>query len=128
MEGAFLDKFRGVLFVADYDDTLLNSQAEITPENRDAIEYFVGNGGIFTVSTGRAFLAFKNHIGKVPINAPVVLSNGAMIFDFQKNVPIFNSFLPQRVQCDCRKIISAFPDIGLRYTMKTKFFRIILTS
>ena len=40
-----MGRFRGVLLATDYDDTLYSTNATISPENRQAIEYFVAEGG-----------------------------------------------------------------------------------
>lgn len=45
--------FDGYLLVSDMDGTLLNSNGKLSEENKKAIEYFVDNGGQFTLATGR---------------------------------------------------------------------------
>ena len=45
--------FEGYLLVSDMDGTLLNSEKKISKENLNAIDYFVKEGGTFTVATGR---------------------------------------------------------------------------
>ena len=50
-----MGRFRGVLLATDYDDTLYSTNATISPENRQAIEYFVAEGGKFCISTGRSY-------------------------------------------------------------------------
>ena len=45
-----MGKFSGKLFVSDMDATLLDSEHRISDENREAIEYFISEGGRFTVS------------------------------------------------------------------------------
>lgn len=47
-----LGKFEGVLLASDFDDTLVGSDCEVSRGNREALEYFVREGGRFTVSTG----------------------------------------------------------------------------
>jgi len=107
-----MGKFEGVLLCSDFDDTLTNSAGEVSRENYDAIKWFVDNGGVFTVNTGRAVPAFRHRFGLVPINAPVVLSNGAIIYDFEKETNLYTSLLPERVRPDCAEIASAVPEIG----------------
>ena len=82
-----MGKFDGVLFFADYDDTLYNSSHTVSPENRTAIRYFMERGGRFSVATGRAHRTFTPQIEKedIPLNAPVVLSNGAAIYDYAED-------------------------------------------
>jgi len=39
---------------------LLNSKLEVSEENIKAVSYFVDNGGIFTIATGRMELGQEN--------------------------------------------------------------------
>jgi Cof subfamily protein (haloacid dehalogenase superfamily) len=119
-----LGKFHGVLLVSDFDDTLIGSgrrlleQTPVKPDyrlsekNKDAILSFMSQGGRFTIATGRSHLTFLPQVPMVPMNAPVVLSNGAALYDFQKDRLLFQSSLPNRAVDDLRKLIREFPDIG----------------
>ena len=60
-----------------------------------ALDYFTREGGTFTVATGRAHPTFAPHAGCAPINAPVVLSNGSALYDFQQGRMLKQTFLPQ---------------------------------
>lgn len=107
-----MKKFDGVLLVSDFDDTLYNSKLKVSPENLEAIRYFMENGGRFTVATGRAHNAFAAQTAVVPLNAPVVLSNGSSIYDFQKDEYVIQTYLAPSVREDCGEIIAAVPEIG----------------
>lgn len=98
-----MGKFNGVLLVSDFDDTLYGSDLRVSEENRRALDYFTGAGGIFTVATGRAHPTFAPHAASVPINAPVVLSNGACLYDFQADRVVRETFLPRRAAGTCRR-------------------------
>ena len=80
-----MGKFDGVLFYTDYDDTLYNSAHTVSPENHAAIRYFIEHGGRFSIATGRAHRTFTPQIERerLEFNAPVVLSNGAALFDYE---------------------------------------------
>lgn len=109
-----MGKFDGVLFASDYDDTLYNSQLTVSPENRAAVRYFMDNGGRFTVATGRAHRTFTPQIEKerLEFNAPVVLSNGAAIYDYAAGRYVVRSRLhpdtPQRMEELCAR----FPELA----------------
>ena len=107
-----MGKFDGVLFVSDFDDTLYGEDMRITRENREALAYFTGNGGVFTVATGRARPNFAPHAGSVSINAPVILSNGSALFDFRTGEMVYETFLPDRVRADMEEVARAVPEIG----------------
>ena len=85
--------FDGVLLASDFDNTLIYTEEalrsgvavpELSPENRAALEYFMAEGGRFTVATGRALAAFLRYAGSIPMNAPAVVCNGAALYDFEK--------------------------------------------
>jgi len=107
-----LGKFRGVLLVSDFDDTIYTADCVLPPENVRAVDYFVREGGLFTIATGRAFSTMAPNVGLLPINAPVVLSNGSALYDFQKNRLIHETFLPERVRQDVMEVARAFSAVG----------------
>lgn len=108
-----MGKFDGVLLVSDYDDTLVTGDVRVSPENADAIRYFTGEGGYFTIATGRAHRTFATEVHKVPINAPVVLSNGAAIYDFLADRWVVELPLPPQAADDLSALCAAFPTLGV---------------
>ena len=91
-----MGKFDGVLLASDFDDTLVSSDCVLSPGNRAALEYFTREGGRFTVSTGRARRTFAPYASSLPINAPVVLSNGAVLLTSPPGGPWWTSPSPPR--------------------------------
>ena len=77
--------FNGYLLVSDMDGTLLNSNGRLSKENIAAIEYFVDNGGKFTLATGRMLPSVKRHIEKIKVNLPVIMYNGTKVYDYNTN-------------------------------------------
>ena len=49
-----MGKFNGVLLASDFDDTFITGDLVVPPENLRALNYFTGEGGTFTIATGRA--------------------------------------------------------------------------
>lgn len=86
--------FSDVLLTVDYDRSLTGPDSTIPERNIEAIRYFIENGGSFTVNTGRSLpMAAKNIVGKVPVNAPLLLYNGSADYDaatgqFTRVVPL----------------------------------------
>ena len=109
-----MGKFDGVLFFADYDDTLYNSAHTVSPENRAAIGYFIENGGYFSIATGRAHRTFTPQIKKegLLLNAPVVLSNGAAIYDYASDRYLLDSALPKGAPAVLARLCGEFPALG----------------
>ena len=76
-----MGKFDGTLICTDLDGTLLRNDKTVSPENREAIAYFMAEGGYFTFITGRMPYFVKDILAKVSINAPFGCINGAGIYD-----------------------------------------------
>ena len=87
-----MGKFSGLLMVSDLDRTLFGDKSVklILPENNTAIEYFIENGGFFTFATGRSLVAARELTVDIPKNAPAILFNGQMIYDFNKDHILFS--------------------------------------
>ena len=109
-----MGKFNDVLLFSDYDDTLYNHRLEVSAENKAAIHYFIREGGRFSIATGRAHRTFTPQIAKegLEFNAPVVLSNGAAIYDYSQDRYLVRTQLtpdtPERVEQLCGE----FPDLA----------------
>ena len=73
--------YSDVLLTVDYDRTLTAPDSTIPARNIEAIRYFMENGGVFTVNTGRSVPMSRSMWDKVPVNAPLLLYNGSAAFD-----------------------------------------------
>jgi len=86
-------KFDGYLLVTDMDGTLLNDKGKISKANKEAIAYFMNEGGLFTIATGRMTPSAKNVVYPLKINFPAILYNGCKIYDYNKDQTLYHSFL-----------------------------------
>ncbi len=102
-----MGKFSGVLIASDYDNTMVYTEGalksggplpSVSQENREAVEYFMAEGGTFSVATGRALPSFSRVREGVPMNGPTVLFNGAAIYDFAQQRYLYTAFLPESVR------------------------------
>ncbi len=85
--------FDGVLICSDIDGTL-TSNGRVSEENVKHIKYFMENGGLFTVSTGRyPQFVFENKFGFEP-NTYGVVVNGTVISSFDEKEIIYDVKLP----------------------------------
>lgn len=109
-----MGKFTGVLLATDYDDTLYDSACTISQENRQAIDHFLAEGGLFCISTGRSYINFAIQMKqeKLPVNTPVILSNGASIYDFAREESLWLKFLPPAAPLHLSQVCQAFPQVG----------------
>ena len=70
------------LLVSDIDGTLNDKSMKLPQNNKDAIESYVNNGGIFTLCSGRNLQSLAIHYNKLGIKTPAIFLNGAGIYDF----------------------------------------------
>lgn len=121
--------FSDILLASDFDHTLTDLNDRIPPQNLEAIHYFMEKGGIFTVASGRGIPLFREKAKLVPVNAPCILSNGAVRYDYRSEtlshvepmlpefarrvaaaVRAYDSSLCLEVQClDCHYIYGSNP-------------------
>ena len=117
-----MGKFDGVLLASDFDNTLLYTEAALQtgapvpplPErNREALEYFMAEGGRFAIATGRALAAFVKYAATVPMNAPGVVCNGAGIYDFQAGAYLETALLDGQSRKRGQMVLDRFPDVAV---------------
>lgn len=108
-----MGKFDGLLLASDFDDTLYDLTFHIPERNLEAIRYFTHHGGLFTVATGRAHRTFAPYAPMVPMNAPAVLSNGAAIYDFQRDRVVEQTALDPRAPEDLGALMEEFPSLSI---------------
>ena len=109
-----LGKFNGVLLAADYDETLYGAATGISSEDQAAIRAFIAQGGCFTVATGRSFRNFSIQMQRedIPVNVPVILSNGANLYDYRQGCLLFEGLLRPQVVEDMARVVAEFPALG----------------
>ena len=86
------------LVVADVDGVLLAPGASGNTEAGDrlvkAVNKVKDNGVIFSVATARSLDKIKGLVKSLKMNSPIILDNGASIYDCLVKKYIFNSFIP----------------------------------
>src|SRR5699024_10519909 len=73
------------LLVSDLDGTLLNSSQNISLDNKKAIARFHAEGGKFTIATARMKEAAFPYAKELNVNIPIILYNGAVVYDHINN-------------------------------------------
>lgn len=117
-----MGKFDGILLLSDLDGTLLTGTRSISSENLSAIRYFMEQGGRFSVATGRSKPGMEHFLENLPINAPAVIYNGAVVYDFEAGRPVWQRPLGQRGLKLNELIQREFPGAGVEtYEMDTAY-------
>lgn len=103
--------FDDILLAVDYDRTLTGPDSVVPQRNWDAITYFVGNGGTFTMNTGRSTTTMRDLLYTLPANAPLLLYNGSAAWDKDHLTDLRIIDLPLWETLDTVK--AAFPEMNL---------------
>nr|MBQ8244595.1 HAD-IIB family hydrolase [Oscillospiraceae bacterium] len=103
--------FSDVLLTVDYDRTLTATDSTIPQRNLEAIRYFMENGGVFTVNTGRSLPMTRVFRDIVPVNAPLLLYNGSAAYDLQENRLSFCHAIDLDLWETVHKCQALFPDL-----------------
>ena len=103
--------FDDVLLAVDYDRTLTGPDSVVPQRNWEAIEYFVKNGGTFTMNTGRSTTTMRDLLYTLPNNAPLLLYNGSAAWDKDHLIDLKIIDLPLWEVLDA--VGEAFPEMNL---------------
>ena len=114
-----MGKFTGIILVSDFDGTFFSRIPANFEKNLKAVEKFKNQGGMFTFATGREYYPLLEVLPDAEniANAPLIISNGARLYDTDKkeflfnftlNITLFNRFI--------ETIYKKYPDIGIRFS------------
>ncbi len=70
--------------VSDLDGTLLDNPKRLSQQYIDQLNELIDKGLDFTIATGRDMKKTKKAIGNLKIKYPVILTNGALLADLEK--------------------------------------------
>jgi len=69
------------LYISDLDGTLLNEAAQLSPYTIETLNQQIEKGMHFSIATARSLASVKSILAPLNLNLPVVLMNGAAIYD-----------------------------------------------
>ena len=104
--------FSGCLFACDIDGTLMSS-GKINPRNIEKIEFFMNEGGYFSLSTGRTVGAVGPVLDKIKRVSPSVVANGCMIYDYENKKALDELFLPENEYYIAKKVLDMGLNVGI---------------
>lgn len=90
--------FSDVLFTSDFDHTISDKHNRVNPINVEAIRYFMDNGGLFCLNSGRSVPLLRCRLGEIPVNAPCLCYNGAGCYDFKEEKMLWAHALPDSTE------------------------------
>lgn len=103
---------KDTVFISDFDGTLLSSDKRLTKKNIDAIQRYQSLGGKFTVATGRPIQTISSYIDDIHYDLPMILCNGAMLYDPYNDSVVCAKYLPDEVVMIVNEILMKFPSVA----------------
>ena len=117
--------FSDILLTVDYDRTLTAQDSTIPERNLEAIRWFIENGGAFTVNTGRSMPMIQPFKDKVPVNAPLLMYNGAVAYDVKKDELVFAHEIRLDMWKTVEELIALFPDLVVEVQALDKHYNFL---
>ena len=108
-----MGRFSDILLVSDFDLTMTDLQSRIPQSNLDKIREFQAQGGIFTLATGRSLPMSRYRFQAVPVNAPLIVCNGAACYDPATEEVLFCHPLPEDTLPLMQYYERTYPDLRL---------------
>lgn len=105
-----------IILYTDMDGTVLSdwSMGPVVPErNLRLIRRFVEAGGCFSVASGREAPGILRFFPGVPFKAPLVCSNGAVVYGGTPGRVLRKIPLPGLYKLDCRDYVLSRPDVWI---------------
>lgn len=119
--------FSGCLLASDIDGTLL-ADKYINPRNIEKIEYFMSEGGYFSLATGRSVGAISMVLDQLKRVSPCIVANGCMIFDYEKDTDLHQEYISKE-DYKIIELVSRLPfEVGIEVHAGKNVFTIIQTK
>lgn len=104
--------FDGCLLASDIDGTLLAS-GYLPQRNIEAVEYFLSEGGAFSLATGRSVGAVSMVTDKIKGISPSIVCNGAVIYDYSAKKTRYGVSLSEEDKFVVGAVLERFSGIGI---------------
>ena len=105
-------KYEHLALVTDLDGTLLMPDKTLSSADAAALADFRANGGLFGIATGRGLQATKEFIDLLHPDLPVILYNGAVLYDAKEERAVFTAHLPEGITPLLCELMAKFPAVG----------------
>lgn len=118
------------LIATDLDDTLLNEHSDLTARTAQALQRAMDAGAMVTLSSGRMTEAMVPFARRIGVNAPMILYNGALIYDHRNDQILHSRSIPfAKARAVAQMVeqmgiyIQAYPGKGYFCNQKTEYTR-----
>lgn len=115
-----MGRFDKIAIFTDLDGTFLGKNSKPVERNIEALRYFLAEGGLFSLSTGRMHFGMESLVGEaLPlINCPAILCNGTYLYDFQNGRAVYETFMDSKMSLALVRMVE---DLGLPVNIRASF-------
>ncbi|MCC8110946.1 MAG: HAD-IIB family hydrolase [Ruminococcus sp.] len=107
-----MGRYTNFLLLTDLDGTLLPQNKLLSSVDLTAIRQFRSEGGKFSIATGRTLQAAQRYLDALELDIPVILFNGAAIYDPAMKSMLNTVTLPSAAVEVTRLVLDTFPDVS----------------
>lgn len=100
------------VFVTDMDGTLLTADKRVSNADLKAICAYREKGGLFGIATGRPVQTVLKYLEYLPIDLPLILYNGCIVYDHRKDKILYSSYLPELAKEIFMDVRQRFPGVS----------------
>ena len=119
--------FDNCVLACDIDGTLVAGDY-INPLNVEKIDFFMKEGGMFSLSTGRTMGAVAPVLRKLNRVSPSIVANGCMIYDFENNKVLFETHIPESDYSVVNAVLKTGINVGIEVHAGTEILTVKRTS
>src|SRR5436309_10420739 len=96
------------LLAIDLDGTLLTPQKLITPRTRDLLCQVSETGVAIVIATGQTSQVLRHECGALPLTAPQIIENGAVVVDMRSGAVLHEKLIPRELILPTLEVLRAF--------------------
>ena len=105
------------LYISDLDGTLLNRNAELSEYTINSLNKLITNGVHFSVATARTAATSVSMLNRIPINTPIILMNGVLVYDIQTGQYVKKELLEKAKMAQILSVMRRTGLTGLMYAL-----------
>ncbi len=120
-----MNKFKGYMIISDLDGTFLGAHASLVERNREALDYFRSEGGLFTFATGRAHYNMKVAVPNPEdyVNEEIICGNGCYLYNAETDIlDDIKTMDRDKAYAAAKYATEHYPDLFLRVTAPDGFY------
>src|SRR5437762_13992748 len=96
------------LLAIDLDGTLLNPQKLITPRTHDLLCQIAEKGVAIVIATGQTAQVLRAVCGELPLTAPQIIENGAVVVDLNSRKVLHEKLIPREHILPTLEVLRSF--------------------